>query len=115
MAKDTYTKQIELLRAGAFDEWCELTGVFGSVENHHDAWTESALYDKSLFSNLPDYACCATMADHGSWRSIGTILFGKARRRLPQLLNLEDGSDFKFTKADLQEIARRQRLVRAGG
>lgn len=116
---DNYDEQIEALLADDYAEFERLAGLPLSnsyeINSDYDAWGYSGPYSDSLFAYLPynmTSGCdvCATQADLPHLeQDIGDRYFGPRRPRLPAP---EDDMG-KFTREQLNEIARRQRLAAA--
>ena len=119
---DNYNAQIEALMKNDFTKFAVLIGhPEEKFLNHYHCWNSTGTLRKSIFANLPGCNCCATQVDHGQFKHVGTKKFGKDRMVLPNMSNLvrwtgftfnNENENFRFSRAQLREIARRQRMVR---
>ena len=112
---DTYDAQIEALLADDFETFSALVGRDADrapIKSHRGAWVETGAYDASLFSILPDIEQCASQVEfEGPYNERAAKyleLFDIGNNtRLPDI-----SASGRFTREQLNEFARRQRLAR---
>lgn len=128
---DTYDKQIEALLAEDYDGFISLLAPKfkthnAIVENHTQAWMVTGdLLGGSLFAFLEGSPHCASTIEHHSGPKDSPLLYAKliegSKVSLPDMDGVDmDGVDmdgvhqdsFKFTREQLEEFARRQRVAR---
>lgn len=134
---DTYDAQIEALLAGDYAGFYRLIGWSESeiaedlelmrgctVDGMHGhIWASTAIPDGGLFARMPSSTCCASQVEEPCLRrDIDMGGWGEIRdRELAQVvlagslfdLQREPGKPRRFSREELQEFARRQRVARA--
>ncbi|MEM7398739.1 MAG: hypothetical protein AAF354_07345 [Pseudomonadota bacterium] len=118
--QDTYDQQIEALLADDYEGFCELVGADDEyrdkcgIASHRTAWSRTGTFEQSLFSALPGCDKCASEVEftrpETPTEDRFLRLFDVANN--VSLPDLYASIHNRFTRAQLNEFARRQRLAR---
>jgi hypothetical protein len=118
-AEALYKHQIDALLADDYKKFCELSETT-HVTTHYGAWNYGAGTIKSLFADLPDCNCCASQIEWGRPMSedvhdLKKSVLRDSELHLPNFdMDAIKPKEYRFTKAELEEFARRQLVANYG-